>query len=79
MTKSEAEHRFREIDRINEQIEDMRDDFQWDYETTDRSTADMIADHLAQACEALGLVEWAIHTAYQLRDAEEILNPATAG
>jgi hypothetical protein len=74
MTKSEAEQQFKEIDRINERIEDMRDDFQWDYETTDRATADMIADRLAQACEALGLAGWAIHTAYHLRDAEEILS-----
>jgi Ni,Fe-hydrogenase III large subunit len=74
MTKSEAEQLFKKLDRINERVEDIRDDFQWDYETTDRATADMIADHLARACEALGLAGRAIHTAYQLRDAEEILS-----
>jgi hypothetical protein len=74
MTKSEAEQRFKELDRINERIEDLRDDFQWDYETTDRATADMIADHLARACEVLGAAGRAIHAAYQLRDAEEILS-----
>jgi hypothetical protein len=73
MTKSEAEQRFKEIDRINERVEDIREDFQWD-DAVDKATAAMIADHLGRACEAFGDAVWAIHAAYQLRDAEEILN-----
>jgi hypothetical protein len=73
MTKSEAEQRFKEIDRINERVEDIREDFQWD-DAVDKATAAMIADHLGRACEAFGDAVWAIHAAYQLRDAEEILS-----
>jgi hypothetical protein len=75
MTKDEAEQRFKELDRINERVEDIREDFQWD-DDVDKATAAMIADHLARACEAFGAAVWTIHAAYQLRDAEEILNPA---
>jgi hypothetical protein len=73
MTKDEAEQRFKELDRINERVEDIREDFQWD-DDVDKATAAMIADHLGRACEAFGLAVWAIHAAYQLRDAEEILS-----
>jgi hypothetical protein len=72
MTKDEAEQRFKELDRINERVEDIREDFQWD-DAVDKATAAMIADHLGRACEAFGDAVWAIHAAYQLRDAEEIL------
>jgi hypothetical protein len=78
MTKSEAEERFKELDRINGRVEDIREDFQWDGDL-DKATATIIADHLGRACEAFGHAVWAIHAAYQLRDAEEILNPVSAG
>jgi hypothetical protein len=63
MTKCEAERLFKEIDRINEQIEDIREAFQWDPDAG--IAGERIADHLARASDALGTTEWEIHDAYQ--------------
>lgn len=62
MDKSKAERLFQTIDQLNEQLEDVREEFQWD----DNPAGATIADHLARACEALGPAEWEIRRAYQL-------------
>jgi hypothetical protein len=62
MKQCDAERLFQRIDRLNEQLEDVRQEFEFD----DNPEAAKIADHLARASEALGPAEWAIRSAYRL-------------
>lgn len=71
MTKCEAERLFKELDRLNEQIEDIREAIQWDGNAP--ADVSQIVDRLGLASDALGEASWGIHATYQLRDAEQIL------
>jgi hypothetical protein len=65
MTKREAERLFQVLDWINEQIENARDEIQWN-SGAPRSAADKITDQLGRVSDALGEAGWAIREAYQL-------------